>query len=479
MNGKPFIAVRAAVLVAVMVSAVMATSAKAAGDPSAPAATPNPAQTQPELVVDRWHVITPEFAGHGGQLNGRLYAAISRSVGVTEDNVQELQRKFALLQPQMVRVFVNAGDLNDPDRLSSLARALLLAQWSGATINLTWQGGTLDVAGGTIPKLAAFLNEQVPKISGLRWLTIQNEPNSTKMTLPAYEAQYRALDPYLANVRGQLRYMGGDLVRGDGQQGQAFWFQYMAAHMGDILDAWSIHVFWDYWDTQKIVDRLTEVRRISDSIVPRARKPLYVTEYGVRGLRSFGGVSSDPGFWQDGTPITRTNIAAFQQAWFDVLAARLGYVGSLKWDLHYAKYDNGTQSAWLIGPPDEGWPALPSYNAVHLFTATVKPGWSVVAVDGDAGTKLVTAYEGPADALTLIGLDTSGSQLTTVSPTNSSYTIGGLPPQTTFHLAVWNEWGNGGVVNDPDVQTDASGVATFAVPIQAVFALTTMTPPGN
>jgi hypothetical protein len=103
----------------------------------------------------------------------------------------------------------------------------------------------------------------------------------------------------------------------------------------------------------------------------------------------------------------------------------------------------------------------------------------VVAVDGDAGTKLVTAYEGPADALTLIGLDTSGSQLTTVSPTSTNYTIGGLPPQTTFHLAVWNELGNGGIVNDPDVQTDASGVATFAVPIHAVFALTTMTAPGS
>jgi hypothetical protein len=199
----------------------------------------------------------------------------------------------------------------------------------------------------------------------------------------------------------------------------------------------------------------------------------------VRGLRSFGGVTTDPGFWQDGTPIARTNIAAFQQAWFDVLAARLGYVGELKWDLHFAKYDNGTQSAWLIGPPDEGWPALPAYNAVRLFTATVKPGWSVVAVEGGAGTKLVAAYEGPADALTLIGLDTSGSQLTTVSPTSTNYTIGGLPPQTTFHLAVWNELGNGGIVNDPDVQTDASGVATFAVPIHAVFALTTMTAPGS
>jgi hypothetical protein len=455
---------------------VFTASVVAAAGPSGVAA----GQTPAELVVDRSQVITPQIAGYGGQLNGRLYAAMNRSVGVTEDNVQELQRKFALIQPQIVRVFVNAGDLNDPDRRASVARSLLLAQWSGATINLTWQGGTLDVASGTIPKLASFVNEEVSKIGGLRWLTIQNEPNSTKMTLRDYEAQYRALDPYLMNVRGQLRYMGGDLVRGDGQQSQAFWFQYMAAHMSDILDAWSIHVFWDYWDTQKIVDRLTEVRRIYDSISPDAQRPLYVTEYSVRGLRTFDGVTAgEPGFWQDGTPMARTSVMAFQQAWFDVLAARLGYVGTLKWDLHFAKYDNGTQSHWLIGPPDEGWPALPSYTALQLFTATVKPHWSVVAVIGDAGTKLVTAYVGPGDALTVIGLDTSGAQLNGFTQIWSSYAIGGLPPQTTLHLAVWNELGNSLISNDPDVQTDAAGVATFAVPVNAVFALTTTDPAGS
>jgi len=435
------------------------------------------AQSPPELVVDRSQVIISQVVGYGGQLNGRLYAPISRGVGVTDENVQELQRKFALLEPQIVRVFVNAADLTDPDRRASVARALLLAQWSGVTINLTWQGGTLDVASGTIPKLAAFISEEVPKIGGLRWLTIQNEPNSTRMTPSDYEAQYRALDPYLANVRGQLRYMGGDLVRGAGAQDQAFWFQYMAAHMADLLDAWSIHVFWDYWDTQKLVDRLTEVRRIYDSISADARKPLYVTEYGVRGLRTFNDDSADPGFWQDGTPISRTNIAAFQQSWFDVLSARLGYIGALKWDLHFAKYDNGTQAYWLIGPPDEGWPALPAYNALHLFTATVKPGWSVVAVNGDAGTKLATAFVGPADALTVIGLDTSGAQLNAFSPGKVSYTIGGLPPQTTLDLAVWNELGDGTIIDDPDVLTDPSGIATFVVPVHAVFALTTTTPP--
>jgi len=451
---------------------LLALAASLAAAARAPAAAAAPAQ--PELVVDRSQVITAQFAGYGGQINGRLYAAISRNAGVTETNVQELQRKLALLEPQFVRVFVAAGDLNDPDRRASLARSLLLAQWSGATINLTWQGGTLDVASGTIPKLADFINEEVPKIGGLRWITIQNEPNSTKMTYAEYERQYRELDRYLINVRRQVHYMGGDLV----QQNQALWLQYMAAHMGDILDAWSIHVYWDYWDASKIVSRLTEVRRIYDSMMPSMRKPLYVTEFSVRGLKTYNGVTpGEPGFWQDGTPLAETSVMAFQQAWFDVLAARLGYMGTAKWDLYFAKYDNGTQAHWVIGPPNDGWPALPTYHLVHLFTATVKPGWSVVAVNGNAGTRLVTAYAGSAGALTLIGLDTAGAQVNGFTPARTSYTIGGLPPQTALHLISWNELGNGAMLNLPDVQTDSAGIATFSVPLDAVFALTTMASP--
>ena len=139
---------------------------------------------------------------------------------------------------------------------------------------------------------------------------------------------------------------------------------------------------------------------------------------------------------------------------------------------------------WTLGgwnPPAEGkpsgWPALPGYSAVHLFTATVKPGWSVVAVDGAAGTKLATAYAGPNGALTVIGLDTAGAQVNGFTEVRTSYAVGGLPPQATFQLAVWNELGDGAILPMPPVQTDAAGVATFDAPVNAVFALTTLAPP--
>jgi len=433
-----------------------------------------------EFKVQESATLVQSFAGYGGQFNHHVYAAISRSVGVTDDNVADMEQKMRVLHPEFSRIFFNSTAFNDPDRMQSFVRAVQLAQSTGTTINITWQGGTLNVANGTIPKFASVLIDLVRNrgITNLHWLTLQNEPNRTKITMPAYEAQYRALDPYIQSIRGQVRYMGGDLVRGPdvGPPDQTAWFQYMATNMSDILDAYSIHVFWDYWDPKKLVDRLTEVRTIVDALPENARKPLYVAEYGVRGLRKFNGLpAGDPGGWEDGTPISQTNVSAFQHAWFDVLAARLGYMGTSKWDSYFGKYDNGTQAYYMIGSPANGWPLYPLYNFVRLLTSTVKSEWRTINVDSVPDTsRLLSAYVGKKGEHTVVGLDTAGAQLNAVSETPVPYTIGGLPPDASFHLAVWNEAGDGVVGLSKVVATDAAGVVTITVPQHGVFVLTTL-----
>ena len=433
-----------------------------------------------EFKVQESATLVQSFAGYGGQFNHHVYAAISRSVGVTDDNVADMEQKMRVLHPEFSRIFFNSTAFNDPDRMQSFVRAVQLAQSTGTTINITWQGGTLNVANGTIPKFASVLIDLVRNrgITNLHWLTLQNEPNRTKITMPAYEAQYRALDPYIQSIRGQVRYMGGDLVRGPdvGPPDQTAWFQYMATNMSDILEAYSIHVFWDYWDPKKLVDRLTEVRTIVDALPENARKPLYVAEYGVRGLRKFNGLpAGDPGVWEDGTPISQTNVSAFQHAWFDVLAARLGYMGTSKWDSYFGKYDNGTQAYYMIGSPANGWPLYPLYNFVRLLTSTVKSEWRTINVDSVPDTsRLLSAYVGKKGEHTVVGLDTAGAQLNAVSETPVPYTIGGLPPGASFHLAVWNEAGDGVVGLSKVVATDAAGVVTITVPQHGVFVLTTL-----
>jgi hypothetical protein len=430
-----------------------------------------------EFKVQESATLVQSFAGYGGQFNHHVYAAISRAAGVTDDNAKDMEQKMRDLQPQFSRIFFNNTAFTDPDRMQSFVRTVQLAQSTGTTIDVTWQGGTLSVANGMIPKFANVLIDLVRTrgITNLRWLTLQNEPNRTKITMAQYDAQYRALDPYIQSIRGQVRYMGGDLVRGPdvGAPNQQAWFQYMATNMADILDAYSIHVFWDYFDTQKLVDRLTEVRAIVDALPQAGRKPVYVSEYGVRGLRIFNGVpAGDPGVWEDGTPMAQTKVNAFQQAWFDVLAARLGYVGASKWDSYFGKYDDGTQAYYMIGSPADGWPLYPIYNSVRLLTSTVGRGWRTVDVGSVPNdSRLLAAYVGKAGEHTVVGLDTAGAQLNTVSPTVVAYTIGGLPPSTNFALTIWNGAGDGLVAQPTPAATDAAGVVTVSVPQQAVFAL--------
>jgi hypothetical protein len=420
-------------------------------------------------------VVVPDFAGYGGQFNHHVYSALSRAVGVTDDNVVDMEQKMRALHPEFSRIFFTPQAFTDADKMQSFIRTVQFAQSTGTDINITWQGGTFQPQ-----RFADVLLDLVQRrgITHLKWITLQNEPNRTRMTMDVYEKQYRDLDPLIQAIRGQVKYMGGDLVRGPdtGAPNQDVWFQYLAAHMSDILDAYSIHVFWDYWDTQKLVDRLTEVRAIVDALPENARKPIYVTEYGVRGQRTFNGAPQvDPGVWDDGTAITQTNISAFQHAWFDVLAADLGYLGTSKWDSYYGKYDNGNQAYYLIGGPQSGWPLYPMYNLLQLFTTTIKRGWQVVATDSVPDTsRILASYVGKKKQLTVVGLDALGAQLNVGTTATSSYTIAGFPPSKSVNLLVWNANADGLVAPRQKVTADANGVVNVTIAQQSVFVLTTV-----
>jgi hypothetical protein len=129
-----------------------------------------------------------------------------------------------------------------------------------------------------------------------------------------------------------------------------------------------------------------------------------------------------------------------------------------------------------------------------LFHVTA-PGWQIIGVDpwesndwsvptyGGAGLstsddqpeKELVGYAGPNGELTVVGLDTHGRDLNTTSPdAPPAYSIGGLPPNTVFNLAIWNATGDGTNSIAGTVTTNSAGVARFTVPLQAAFALTTV-----
>jgi len=454
--------------------------------------------TEHELV--RANVLVPSLGGYGAQFNQHVFASITPA---PPGSLPDLEAKVKALEPQLVRIFFHEIQERDADQLASFYKTVELAQQSGASINITYHtAANARFDPDRFMREFAVVLENLVVTKGLtnvRWVTVQNEVNSTNVTLAQYNELYRQLHDELVErgLRDQIHLMGGDLVENGPatapNPSHKVWWKYMAENMSDILDAYSVHIYWDYWNLPRMEFRLRSVREIVDGpLVAGARKPLFVTEFGVRGIPSFPGQPGvQPGYWSDGTPLSRTNIAAFQHLWFSIASAQLGYSGAVKWDAYWGRYTPGYRETYnLIGPADEGWPLFPAYHALKLLFQTTAIGWQIMRVEPwvdddwkldeqgdpfDQREKELAAYVGADDQLTVMGLDSRGRDLNAVSAEPApGYSIGGLPAHTAFTLALWNATGNGESSLAGTITTDAAGVARFEVPLHAAFSLTTV-----
>ena len=224
--------------------------------------------------------------------------------------------------------------------MDSFYKTVELAQHAGAKVNITWW--FLDRAPKDDPTVQQQLMQQDMQefastlvdlvtnhgLTAVQQITIQNEVNTSWVKPQLYEQYYRLLDQELRNagIRDHIKFVGGDLVINN----QLTWFNYMAAHMGDVLDGWSVHIYWNYWDTAYMQSRLNGILAIYNAIPVEERKPLSITEYGVRGIKTLNGktiMDVDPyrkgaltatlaGYYQDAsgniTPVNETNIVALR-----------------------------------------------------------------------------------------------------------------------------------------------------------------------
>jgi hypothetical protein len=465
------------------------------------------------------NVLFPSLGGYGAQFGMHLYAPITPwPAGVSYGDAEA---KVKALEPQLVRIFYNDnwdGNANGlfPDwqvNYASFVKVVQLAQEAGATINISFQnlGAARLSPGPAMAKFADVLEELVRTygLTNVSWAEVGNEPNAPGglVTLEQYNALYRALDAQLVarGLRGQIHLMGGGLVESGGARHHYAWMQYIAQNMGDVVDAYAEHIYWIYDTPGRLEYRLRDTYNLMTKTLPAGQqKPSYMMEFGIRGYNTCTGKpalpSTDQLYYRDAacTDIWRTNIAGFQQLWFNVDAAQLGVAGTSKWDAYWSMYDRSSpvnQLYWMVGPPTEGSPLTPTYWAMSLLFHTTAPGWQIIGLEpwesndwsvpayavaggntsDDAPEQELAAYAGPNGELTIVGLDTRGRDLNTASSgAPSAYSIGGLPPNTRFNLAVWNATGEGtNSIADP-VTTNAAGVARFDVPLQAAFALTTV-----
>jgi hypothetical protein len=448
----------------------------------------------------------------GVQFNQNLFAAelVTASgkkipgTRVPQESLGDLERRLTALKPQFVRVFFSPQqDKGSPSTRDSFVKTVQLAQQAGATINITVQsvaGYVADPENG-MNEFAALLNELVHSdgITNVRWVTLQNEPNtpgSRHINPPVLNLMYRHLDGALQafGLRSAIRFMAGDLIQGNdlnpahrdpvlpssfnapesdwsGYTNEAYWVTWMEQHMADIVDAYSIHIYWD-----AVSDMPPHALKFESRLktISGASKPFYVTEFGVRGKRPRG--ADGPGDLPDGTPVEKSNQAAFQHAWFQIAAAKLKCAGTAKWDAYHATYDATSQSYYAIGAPvDNEWDCYPMYYLLRLFTNTIEPGWQAADVPGvEPGWASVAEFRGHPTGLTIVGLDTRWATKNDKSEEQSSFTVPtGLSTGTHLNVLLWNEDGDGRITNRPPVTVADRSSVTIRVPQNAVFALTT------
>jgi hypothetical protein len=471
--------------------------------------------TEHQLSTPR-NVLFPSLVGYGAQFGMHLYAPVTPwPSGVGYGNVEDKVRK---LEPQLVRIFYNDnwdGNANGrfPDwqtNYASFVKVVQLAQESGATIDITFQnlGNARLAPEPAMSKFADVLEELIRKygLTNVRWAEVGNEPNDPNgaVTLDEYNTLVRALSAQLVarGLREHIRLMGGGLVESVPAKNHYIWMKWIAQNMGDVVDAYAEHVYWFYDRPGRLEYRLRDVYNLmKNELPPEQQKPQYMMEFGIRGFNACGAKPAFANLYyldDNCTEIWRTNIAGFQQLWFNIDSAQLGVAGTSKWDAFWSRYDNSSvtnQLYWMIGPPTEGSPLTATYYAMSLLFHVTAPGWQIIRVEpwesndwtvpAYGGTGLITSddqpekelvgYAGPNGELTIVGLDTHGRALNTVSTEPpSKYSIGGLPPNTAFTLGVWNASGDGTNSIVGKVTTNAAGVARFEVPLQAAFALTTV-----
>jgi hypothetical protein len=405
------------------------------------------------------------FVGFGAQFNGWIYAFPNTGVGgVNEESAKILERKIIALRPQHVRIFVepNGYRQNEPIVQASMLRTFQLAQRAGATINAThWHGPHRPVetsAQNMVNLLDDYINHR--GLTAIQYVTLQNEPNLHNFDMQRYNALYRAFDERLrkAGLRERIKIIGGDLLH----EGQEKWFKNLDENLSGILDGYSVHMYCDYTDLKHVVERVAEIPPIVAKLSPQGRKPLYVMEFGFRGVLRKG--AEEPGRHKNGQVISDMPLYGLLCGWRMMESLNRGYVALVHWDAYDGWYDRFPMQYGLLGPAKEGWRERPHYHLFRMFTHTAGPGWHSLHIDGKHEKALVSAMR-LDDALTVYVMNRDEKP--------QKISLAGVPAATTFHQHIWNASGNGTVQPATDVASDKSGMIAVELPPGAIAALTT------
>ena len=385
--------------------------------------------------------IAAPLAGFGGCMNPYLYS-FPNDKEISPTAVKDLEAKVKALHPQFVRIFflqswwdrdTDSSTAQDhPGMRQSLMKTLRLAQDSGANVllQLWWDPTHYENPDAVTQKFAQTIGELRQKhgFSCIRYATIQNEPNENPddVKLKRYPIVYRAFDHALRdlNLRDDVKIIGGDLVG----EGQKPWFAMMARDLADVLDGYSIHVYWDYWRIDSMLHEIDSAADIVAKMPARARHPLYITEFGAQGFRDNPQI--EPGKAVDGKPLVEDPTYSFEIGIMLQESLKQGYIGFAQWDMYEAWYDR-KMGFGVIGSAESGFKLKPAYQLLKFFTQATTAGWQPIKINGEIEDVWVSAVKSPDKSKTSVFV------LNRIHG-DKQLTIAGLPPHRQLGAQIWN-----------------------------------------
>jgi hypothetical protein len=429
--------------------------------------------------------------GFGAQFNTNLFTMQGESSSLSAEERRVLDARIGALRLGHSRIFVRplargAGSLQRKALMSTIE----LAQQAGANVNLTWWKGPFphepqrDHARKRkklMEDFAGIIREARKDFDCVTHVTIMNEVNSydiakqgkVRKTMELYDSLYRDLDDALKqlSLRDSVELVGGDLVEqglrkaGYGPSDQDDWLEFMRSEMKDVLNGYSIHVYWEPHSRQfpkKSTDRLTHLANLE------IEKPIYITEYGVRRLAA----DPRPGTF-DGTPngtkMEQSPEVAFQHAWFNALAPQCGCTGLVKWILYKTSKRDEFGEWGMIGPRrGPSGPFHPSAicDVTRLFNQLIGPNWTADRFSLDeARTLLASAFKGPSGGQSVVVLSSTAEA--------QQVRLDGLKENGSYDTVDWDAGGTGTLNPPTQVTADAQGRTTITVPRHGLVALST------
>lgn len=410
--------------------------------------------------------VGPPIVGFGAEMNPYLFCTPNN---IDAASAADYEKKVVALAPQHVRIFCRVAwfdgehdgvSKDDPKLPESFLKSCEIAQKAGATINVTFWYGPWTNPEAQMKRAAELINGWITErhLTAIKYVTIQNEVNDEERMPPEkYTLLYRTFDAELKrlNARDKIKIVSGDLVSNH----QEFWFPHIAKTIGDISDGYSIHAYWDYWDTEKPLVRLNGPRAIVDALPKEQQRPLFITEFGVRGHRLERKI--EPGTFEDGVPVADKPLQANQLARFMLEGLNRGYVAFVIWTMEDAWYDR-LMPYGLMGTSQEHWRLKPSYHLIRLLTHTTSPGSRAVKIEGQKPDCVVAATRDDKGDFTVYALN--------LSTKVQDVTIAGVNAKRPLAQIGWNHdtWGS----LTPGPQVNATGQVMLRLPPLAMTALT-------